>query len=106
MKNSSGYSKKVSTKVVEYEGMHGEKSRCLTTITVDSEFPFAFPACCEVSYYADHLFDFGHMLTTLPKIIINMQDYMCALLSRFIKERNKVSNASAHCHEHRRTQHG
>jgi len=31
---------------------------------------------------------------------------MCALLSRFMKERNKVSTASVNCHEHWRAQHG
>ena len=31
---------------------------------------------------------------------------MCALPSRFIKERNKVSNASAYCRKHQRVWHG
>jgi len=32
--------------------------------------------------------------------------YVCALLSRFIKERNEVSNASMYCREHQRARHG
>ena len=39
-------------------------------------------------------------------VSIYIYTYMCALPSCFVKECNKVSTASAYCHEHRRSWHG